>query len=332
MIRVAAFPSFWLERGALSTALLPLAWLYGAVCQRRRRRLVESAASTALPCPVVVVGNIFVGGTGKTPVVAWLTAELERRGMRPGIVSRGYRGRARQWPQRVTAHSDPAEVGDETVLLARRTGRPVVAGPDRLAAARYLLDNSDCNVIVSDDGLQHYRLPRTLELVVVDAARGLGNGRLLPAGPLREPPARLGEVDIVLANGGGSALTPFFFDLIADEAVNLATGERRELAPSGFEPLVHAVAGIGHPERFFNSLRARGFTLQTHAFADHHRYNTWDLAFPGDAPVLMTEKDAVKCQRFATGREWYVPVDVRLSEAAIARMSELLDPICGEVS
>jgi tetraacyldisaccharide 4'-kinase len=321
---VERFPGFWQHRSALSTALLPLAALYGLI-SGARRRYYRLRPPVRLPVPVIVVGNIFVGGTGKTPLVVHVVEALRARGRRPGIVTRGYGGRSREWPQRVTPLSAPELVGDEPVLLAQRAACPVVAAPDRVAAARQLLRDEDVDVIVSDDGLQHYRLARDLELVVIDAARGLGNGRLLPAGPLREPPARLRSVDMVLCNGGVCTFAEHSFELEGDEAVNLLSAERRPLEDSRFMQGVHAVAGIGNPSRFFAALRARGIPVVPHPKPDHHAFVAEDLTLPGEGAVLMTEKDAVKCRAFASGREWYVPVSARLDPAAQRRLEDLLD-------
>ena len=325
---MAGFPAFWLERGIASASLLPIAALYGAVCQRRRRYL--TARARPLDVPVLIVGNIFVGGTGKTPLVHWLIEELRRRGHRPGIVSRGYGGQAREWPQYVQADSDPHLVGDEPVLLAQRTAQPVMVAPDRVTAAQRLIDEHGCDVIVADDGLQHYRLHRDAEIIVVDAARQLGNARLLPAGPLREPRTRLDEVDLVIANGGACAVTPYGFKLTPLDAVNLLTGARRSLTVRDFPVGVRAVAGIGNPRRFFDMLEERGLDIRSRAFPDHHRFTAADLSWgAADQPLLMTEKDAVKCRSFATTDHWYVPVAAELSESAVKRFNELLDGVLG---
>ncbi len=274
------------------------------------------------PLPVIVVGNITVGGTGKTPLVIWLTQTLRGAGLRPGVVSRGYGGQARQWPQAVEAHSDPALVGDEPVLIARRTTCPVMVAPDRCAAIRALLARHDVDVIISDDGLQHYAMARDLEIAVIDGQRRLGNGWCLPAGPLREPATRLASVDWVVNNGGPAKPGEYLMRLEMTQAVNLRSGQRRPLADFG---PVHAVAGIGHPQRFFAQLRQQGLRLTPHPFADHHRYTAQELAFDGE--VLMTEKDAVKCRHFAHEGLWYVPVQARLEPefktALLARLDAL---------
>ncbi len=303
---MAQLPDFWLKDSPAARALAPLGWLTAALARRRRRRHLAGVGVTRLPVPVLIVGNIFVGGTGKTPLVAWIVDWLTAHGRRPGILVRGYGGSARRWPQPVSADSDPLQVGDEGVLLARRTGRPVAAGPERARAAQLLLD-AGCDIIVSDDGLQHYRLARDAEIVVVDAARGLGNGRCLPAGPLREPASRLDQVDLVLANGGPSPLTPYRFELRPDSFVRIVDGLRA--GPEGLPPgPVEAVAGIGNPERFFRSLAGQGLDIVPHAFSDHHRYRAADLDFPGGRPIVCTEKDAVKIAAFASDRHWYQPV------------------------
>ncbi len=307
---------------ALAWALAPLEGLFRAGSALRREAYRRGwRRQVRLPVPVVVVGNLSVGGTGKTPLVAALAGELAAVGRRPGILTRGYGGRAQRWPQAVGPGTDPALVGDEPVLLARRTGLPVAAGPDRAAAARLLLE-AGCDLVLADDGLQHLRLARDLEIVVVDGARLLGNGRCLPAGPLREPPARLAGADLVavlggLPPGGGGlpAGSSFPFSLVGQEAMAVAgEGQARPLAAFRGAP-VHAVAGIGHPGRFFAHLHAAGLEVLEHPFPDHHRFRSGELDFGDGLPVLMTEKDAVKCARLPEARRrpwWFVPVTARL--------------------
>jgi tetraacyldisaccharide 4'-kinase len=320
----------WLTRRWYGTApapwfLRPLAALFGLVARLRRRRQQAAAREQRLPVPVVVVGNIAVGGTGKTPFVIWLVERLREWGWRPGVVSRGYGGRAREWPQRVQPGSDPALVGDEPVLVARRAGCPVVVGADRVAAARALLEGGDVDVVVSDDGLQHYKLWRDLEIVVVDATRGLGNGRLLPAGPLREPASRLAEVALVVANGPGwtaPAGRQVTMRLAAWQVEALDGSGPRLLADFAGQT-VHAVAGIGNPARFFAMLSHQGIGLVMHPFPDHHPFERADLEFGDALPVLMTEKDAVKCRVFGAPGRWVVPVEARLEPDSVALVQEL---------
>ena len=271
---------------------------------------------------MIVVGNISVGGTGKTPLVIWLSRYLGRD-FRPGVVCRGYGGRSRTWPQKVRADSDPATVGDEAVLLATRCGCPVAAGPDRAASAKALIEHEGCNLILSDDGLQHLSLARDIEIAVVDGARRHGNGRCLPAGPLREPPSRLKSVDIVVTNGE-AARGEFRMRVSPWKAINLAGQEApRELGDFTRTP-VHALCAIGNPARFFDMLRAARLEIVPHVFPDHYLFERGDIAFGDGLPVLMTEKDAVKCRRIASGEHWYVPVRAELDESFALRLGMLL--------
>jgi len=305
--------------------LRPLSLVFGFIAALRRRFQQGRARDQRLPVPVIVVGNIAVGGTGKTPFVIWLVQRLREWGWRPGVISRGYGGGARDWPQPVTADSDPALVGDEPVLIASHAQCPVCVGPDRLAAARALLAGGAVDIIVSDDGLQHYRLWRDVEIVVVDASRGLGNGQLLPAGPLREPAARLAEVDLVVTNGTGwtaAAGRQLIMRLSAREAHALGAAATRPI--SGFAgQTVHAVAGIGNPARFFSMLSQQNIRLVMHPFPDHHPFTPADLDFGDDLPVLMTEKDAVKCRGFGATRLWVVPVEAGIGADGVALVQEL---------
>jgi tetraacyldisaccharide 4'-kinase len=314
--------SIWYGKHPLRWLLWPASLLYAAIIALRRLCYRRGwLRSERLPVPVIVVGNVTVGGTGKTPLVIWLVEQLRARGWRPGIVSRGYGGASAQWPREVHAHSDPVEVGDEPVLLAQRLACPIVVGPRRVEAGRRLLAGQAVDIVVADDGLQHYALGRDIEIVVVDGARGLGNRMLLPAGPLREPPGRLRGVDLIVINSGSGAGARM--DLLPDAVTRLDGSETRPLAEFR-ERTVHAVAGIGNPERFFASLRAAGLDVQPHAFPDHHRFKAEDIVFADNAEVVMTEKDAVKCRRFAGSRHWYLPVRARLEPAAEARLDELL--------
>ncbi|MEN8133806.1 MAG: tetraacyldisaccharide 4'-kinase [Pseudomonadota bacterium] len=307
----------WYEKNIVSILLLPIAWLFAAVVRLRRTYYrFWNRRHTPLPVPVIVVGNITVGGTGKTPLVIWLARFLKKQGFTPGIVSRGYGGRSESWPQFVTARSDPAMVGDEPVLIASHCACPVAVAPRRVKAARSLLSRYPCDVLISDDGLQHYALSRDIEIAVLDGERRVGNGYCLPAGPLREPPARLREVDFVIVNGKASpghrqTDNEYAMEISIHRAVNLMhPGLVRDLEDFRGES-VHAIAGIGNPERYFNMLRDRGLNIVAHAFADHYRYTPADLQFAGEESVLMTEKDAVKCKGFARANYWYLPVTAR---------------------
>lgn len=302
---------------------------YGAIV-RLRRRLYRSGVLRAqrLPIPVIVVGNITVGGAGKTPLVIALVTALRERGWKPGVVSRGYGGNARD-PRLLGADPDPAAVGDEPALIRARTGAPVAVGADRPAAARLLLDKG-VDVIVADDGLQHYALARDAEICVVDGARRLGNGRLLPAGPLREPESRLRQVDFVVCNGGEPRAGETAMHLAADTAVSLVDVSRRQPLADLLQTRVHAVAGIGHPQRFFDTLRGYGIDVVEHPFPDHHRYTPNELAFGDGLPVLMTEKDAVKCRAFAKRNWWSIPVTAVLPESFIDAVARRLRQPAGD--
>lgn len=301
----------WYGKGATPWWTAPLAALYGGVTRLRRRLYrIGWLSSVRLPVPVVVVGNISVGGTGKTPLTIALAEALRARGWRPGVVSRGYGG-SEAGPVLLDAAADPARFGDEPCLI-RATGTPVAIGRDRPAAARLLLD-AGCDVILADDGLQHYRLRRDVEICVIDGARRFGNRRLLPAGPLREPLARLDEVDFRVCNGGTAENSEVPMRLEGGSARALRDGAT-QLLEAFRGKRVHALAGIGHPQRFFDDLRAHGLDVVEHPLPDHHAYTPGDLDFGDTAPLLMTEKDAVKCAAFAPPQAWAVPVRAVLPE------------------
>ena len=289
--------------------LTPLAALYGTLSRVRRfayaKRLMRIRR---LSSPVIVVGNLTAGGTGKTPLVCWLASQLTELGHRPGVVTRGYGGSSRR--PRLVQHSDtPGVVGDEAILLARRSGVPVAIGRDRPAAAQLLI-NAGCNVVLSDDGLQHYALARDCEIIVIDGDRRFGNGRLLPAGPMREPPARLQGADAVVFNGGPSESNgALHMRLLATGAKSLKFGSSKPLREFAGRS-VHAIAAIGNPRRFFEMLRALGIDVVEHPLPDHAQLTLDDISFADELPVLMTEKDAVKCKDIAGPHHWYVPVNV----------------------
>ncbi len=306
----------WSRTGVLTVLLLPLAALFAAVSGLRRLAYRRGwLAAVSVGVPVIIVGNITAGGSGKTPLVIWLVNWLCERGYRPGVVSRGYGGAAHGCVA-VEAGSSPSEVGDEPLLIRVKTGVPVVVGRDRVAAARTLLArNPGVDVIVADDGLQHYRLQREVELVVIDAASGLGNGWPLPAGPLREPRSRLVSVDAVIQVVRGSA-QPRAYPPVAAWRADYSAGQAWRLqAPEDRRALGDlpscewlAATGIGRPQGFFDMLGAQGIRFRPRAFADHYAFRPQDL--PADGAVLMTEKDAVKCLAFAGADWWAVELDV----------------------
>lgn len=319
-------PDYWYTDQPLTWLLRPLSWLFRTVVYWRRLAYQRGwRRRWRARVPVIVVGNLTVGGTGKTPLTARLVELLRSDGYRPGIVSRGYGGQSTYWPRPVLPESNPFEVGDEPVLLARICRCPVVVGPDRAAAVRLLLEQHDCNVVLCDDGLQHYALARDIEIVVIDGERRFGNGHCLPAGPLREPMSRLQSVDFVVVNGGSVAAGEYAMTLVGQRAVNLEDDSITCSLAAFSGVLVRAVAGIGNPERFFDFLRAHGIRLLALPFPDHHVYRAEDLAFADELPVLLTEKDAVKCPVSAKERFWCVPVRAQLDPEFERRLLLALD-------
>ena len=314
----------WYDNGPPPWWTLPLAGLFGGV-SRMRHALYRRGWLRVheLPMPVIVVGNIVAGGAGKTPLAIALVESLRARGFKPGVVSRGHGGSARS-PMLLDAQPDPAVVGDEPALIRMSTHAPVAVGARRFDAAR-LLSSQDVDVIVADDGLQHYALGRDVEICVIDGARRFGNGRLLPAGPLREPVSRLRDVDFVVCNGGESREGEVSMRLALADASSLADPPRMQPLAAFAGRRVHAIAGIGNPARFFDALRAGDINVIEHPFPDHHRYDASDFSFGDDAPVLMTGKDAVKCRAFAQADWWEVPVAAGLPlefiDALVARLA-----------
>lgn len=308
-LKAAYSGSHWLA------PLYPLGRLYRYLMARREAGYTSGRKAVWQPLvPVIVVGNITLGGTGKSPLVAWLANWLVAQGWSPGIVTRGYGGKAGRYPLWVNSATDPSQCGDEPLMLALQTGLPVVADPQRARGAAALVE-SGCDIILSDDGLQHLALGRDLELVVVDGARGLGNKRCLPAGPLREAPERLARVDAVIVNGEqrqplAVPVTPM--QLAPKRWRRLQDGALRPLTPLPFALPVHAVAGIGNPERFFHTLRGLGVEGDMHPLADHQNFNAQALQFKEQRPIVMTAKDAVKCQHIAPPDSWVLEVEALL--------------------
>lgn len=307
----------------LTILLLPLSWLFRCVVALRYFLYhIHFKKSYSGAKPVIVVGNITVGGTGKTPFVIWLVGQLQSKGWRPAIVSRGIGGIQQNQPVWVTKQSDPKVVGDEAVLMVSRTNCPLVIAIDRVAAVNEVLAKTDCNIVVSDDGLQHYRLRRDMEIVIVDHVRLFGNKQLLPAGPLREPVARLKRADIIVQNGSDDML------LVGNALVALHNVALRCKASELQSQTVHAVAGIGNPSRFFATLRAMGLTVIEHVFPDHFQYQSSDIHFSDNLPVIMTEKDAVKCFAFANQQHWYLPVDAVINPELTNQILKKVEAQC----
>ncbi len=320
----------WHQPRIVNRLLLPLSWLYCVlVVLVRLSWRIGLRRPKRVGVPVCVVGNLTVGGTGKTPLVLALAVHFRSSGCRPGIISRGYGGRTSAVPHRVTDSDTPATVGDEALLLQRHSGVPVVVCADRVAAARHLADCDDCNLIISDDGLQHHRLHRDLDIVVIDTMRGFGNGWCLPAGPLREPKSVLRHADIRVFNGAETMDNGEEFGMIMEgNEVHSLRDRVRKLPLAGLAGgPVHAVAGIGNPERFFRHLEGAGLAVARHAFPDHHVYTESDFGFADDdSMILMTEKDAVKCDNLEiAGDVFFVPVAARISPGFFVTVQRHLD-------
>lgn len=307
----AALQKAWYRGSGWLWLLRPVEFIYRlAVALRRSLYNRGLLGSYRAPVPVVVVGNITVGGTGKTPVVIALVERLQALGVGVGVVSRGYGAGAAPFPQQVNEASSALQCGDEPLLIFRRTGCSCVVGPDRAAAVRMLLQGSAVDIIISDDGLQHYAMERDLEIAMLDAQRGTGNNFCLPAGPLREPPGRLKRVDYVLYRDGIEPATSVRYSPVC--LVNLASGAQCPPTPAALAGAVHAVAGVGQPQQFLGSLLALGFEPRPHIFPDHHRYSAEDFYGLDDRPIIMTEKDAVKCAGLAGANAWYLKIDAIL--------------------
>ena len=276
--------------------------------------------------PVIVVGNITVGGTGKTPLVIWLAEFLKTRGYHPGIASRGYGGTAKNWPQQVRPDTDPLIVGDEPVLISRRTGCPVATSPNRYTAARELIEHRGCDIIICDDGLQHLELDRDLEIVVIDGERQFGNGRCLPAGPMREPALRLNSVDMIVSKGRESKNQYLMKYMPMNLRCLGGNAEEVELEALRGQT-IHAVAGIGNPHSFFSMFRQKEINIIRHIFPDHYNYQEQDLVFGDDLPVVMTEKDAVRYERYTKPGYWYMPIIAVMANVFEHRLTILLQEI-----
>ncbi|VAW44600.1 Tetraacyldisaccharide 4'-kinase [hydrothermal vent metagenome] len=338
---------FWTHTTWKTQLLLPLSKVVCWEAARRLTRFTQQPPVRQTQATVIVVGNIVVGGSGKTPFIVWLTKQLQAKGFRVGIVSRGYGGKAKQWPQRVTADSDPLQVGDEPVLLAKQLGCPIAVSPNRPQAIALLNQIEPFDMIISDDGLQHYALARDIEIVLMDAQRQLGNGLCLPAGPLREPVTRLQQVDFCIWNGlddlrdfpfalnktvlqGRMQLVPLRLRQVMNPNNVIDLDVKGGVLASFLNESVHAIAGIGHPSRFFNTLKTLGFQVTEHAFSDHHQFTMQDFQlFDAQKRLLMTEKDAVKCIVLAKQHHktnwWYLEVTPRCDDDLLI---QLLKRVC----
>lgn len=303
--------------GIVAYLLFPFSLLY--LCVITLRRLfykIGILKVTTFPVPIIIVGNITVGGVGKSPLVAYLAKQLQQKGLKVGLVSRGYGGSDIGSPQRVTAESDPTCVGDEPVMLAQQTGCPMVVGKDRVAAVEALLSESHCDVVISDDGLQHYALARDFEIAVIDGERQFGNGFCLPAGPLREPTSRFKDVDLMVTNGTTMQLQPRVIQSIQDPQKTLISLDKP----------IHLVTAIGNPDRFIHSVESLGFDVIPHTFSDHYFFSKEDLDYGPDAIVVMTEKDAVKCKGMVDERHYVLTTELVVDPVVLLEVSKACLP------
>ncbi len=303
--------AIWYENSPGKTLLLPLSCLYCLISNYKKKK--DLSQQTSLTIPVIVVGNINIGGTGKTPLIIKLTELLKANGYKPAIITRGYKGKSTQWPIHVDTETSVELVGDEAKLMAIRTNVPVIAGVDRSASIHYVLNNTDCNIILSDDGLQHYKMKRDIEIAVIDAQRRFGNGHCLPAGPLREQEQRLEQCDFLVTNGEPVLGSENLMKVSGSTAISLKDLTTKPL--TSFKA-VQVYTGIGNPQRFIETLQSHGLKV-THQviFPDHHQFIAEDFATQdNDLPILMTEKDAVKCLEFELENCWYLPIDALLEK------------------
>lgn len=315
-VSVKSLVQSWYRPRWWTLLLLPLAFIYYIVISIRKLLYrLGILKTTIFTVPIIVVGNITVGGTGKTPLVIWLVDFLRKQGYNPGVVTRGYipkKYKKGQPPILVTPEITPDQVGDEALLIAMRTQAPVVVCPDRVKAVEFLLQHHQCDVVISDDGMQHYAMGRTIEIAVLDGKRRVGNGFLLPAGPLRESISRLRSVDFVVVNTGQPRKGEYQMTLIPGLAYNIENPEQQRELKSFIGQTLHAVAGIGNPERFFLALRDNNLLIVGHPYPDHYQYKRSDINFYGSLNVIMTEKDAVKCKSMVDKRHWCLPVSAKM--------------------
>ncbi|KTD65032.1 tetraacyldisaccharide 4'-kinase [Legionella shakespearei] len=300
----------WYGKHPLQWTLLPFSWCYSAVV-RTRRWYLQRYCQSHYEVPIIVVGNITVGGVGKTPLVIEIAKKAQQKGLRVGIVSRGYGAKVRNFPYEVQPDDSTEQVGDEPLLIAHKTGCPVVIAPQRTQAIQFLLEKHSPQIIISDDGLQHYKMGRAVEIAVIDGTRGLGNGFCLPAGPLREPDARLKQVDFLVVNEG-SWINAFEMNLKPGKPVQQLS--REEAEPDLLQGDIAAVAAIGNPQRFYSTLSQLGIEFTPYSYPDHYQFQSGDFDY-SESLIIMTEKDAVKCRSFMNEKMYYLPVEARLNDA-----------------
>jgi len=327
MLTKESIENIWYTKHPLGIVLLPLSWLYSLIIILRRLCYQSGLiAVNQIDVPVIIVGNISVGGTGKTPLVIWLADYFKNKGFNPGIISRGYGGKITGKSQQVRPDSNPGLVGDEPVLIAKRTDCPVAIAVQRRRAAEELIEYCDCDLILCDDGMQHYSLGRDIEIAVIDGQRRFGNGRCLPAGPLREPISRLNSVDLVVSKYIAGR-HEYKMEYQYGDLVSLLEPEHTIPISSLNGQSVHAISGIGNPDRYYSYLRNNKLHIINHEFPDHYPFTKNDVNFDDGLPVVMTEKDAVKCSDFATKNHWYLPITATLPDSFTYRLEALMKDI-----
>jgi tetraacyldisaccharide 4'-kinase len=325
--KIRQFPKFWLKRGLISYLLWPFSMLYWLIFKLRKN--FSTTTIITKPCKVIVIGNLTVGGSGKTPLTIALASFLKQNNFRVGIISRGYGGKSNHYPLLVTKESNPLEVGDEALLMARNSDCPVMISPKRSQALNKLLLQNDFDFIISDDGLQNFSIPHDLEILVIDAKRFWGNGFLLPAGPLREDVSRVKKINLVVINGESvqkidfpfyqMKLLPLKFQRVNNPSQVISIAELKNKT-------VHAVSGIGNPNNFFAMLKTLGLKIIEHSFPDHYLYQASDLVeFSMQDIVIMTEKDAVKCQSFTSDNFYYLSVSAKVDQDFLRQVLILLE-------
>mgnify|MGYP001188193965 CR=1 FL=1 len=314
----------WYSKNIFGLPLIPFSFIYIFLIKLRKIFYQIGLFSTNKPnTPIIVVGNITIGGTGKTPLVIWLASYYKKLGYSPGIISRGYKGKYTSATKLVTINDSPVLVGDEPLLIKRNTNCPVIVGRDRVNAAKEIIEKHNCNLVISDDGLQHYSLGRDIEIAVIDGQRRFGNGHCIPAGPLRELKDRLDSVDLVVSKYHAKKYE-YKMEYIYNDLVSLNNPEKTMPISGLNSKKIHAISGISNPENFFSFLRSKNFELLIHEYPDHHIFNESDIKFNDNLPVVMTEKDAVKCFDYVNENCWYQPISVKLSESFIANLNKIL--------
>ena len=324
MILNKLFNRIWYENHPASYFLLPASWLYSLVVKLRNILYASGFFETHyVSVPVIIVGNITAGGSGKTPFVIWLSKYLSENGYTPGVISRGYGRKSNLKVQQIRHDSDPEFVGDEPILIARRTGMPVAVASDKYEAANQLVNIANCDVLICDDGLQHLAIGRNLEIAIIDGDREFGNNHLLPAGPLREPVSRLTTVDMLISKSKkyqNSHLMNYEYGGLVQ-----LTNPGNNISIEKFKNQeIHLVSGIANPDRFHAFFKDHHINVTKHIFPDHYNYRVEDINFDDDKPIVMTEKDAIKCAKFARDNMWYLPVKVRFDDVFHHRIKTLI--------